>query len=405
MTGAAPRPVELVVRRDLARNRLTVFFRLLLAIPHLVMLVVLGITAVVIAVIGWFAALALGRLPTWIHDYLGGWLRWSARVGCYVQLVTDEYPPFTLEAADHPVRLEVPPGGPLNRWAVLGRIVLVVPAQVLRLAGTGINLFVVFAWFAGVFAGRTPRAVFDAIAIVQRYGQRTTAYLFLLTPAYPWGAFGDRVETGPRPAPPPGWPAGYPYGAGDPAAPPALPPPRPRPSPRPLPSPYAPAEPRWFTGVVTSGGRAIVIIALVLGIGDVARAGFAGDLATGGFEALTHIGTTVQVQAARTDVDAATRALSDGSCDQTSDAYCALTREQDLDAGLAELRDHVRSGPAEGGLRDQVLADITVLRAAAGNALDDGTLLAGGHVSARVGTAIHTLDRDLGDYLDRLQGR
>ncbi|MGH3745166.1 MAG: DUF4389 domain-containing protein, partial [Mycobacteriales bacterium] len=181
---ALPAPVELLVRRDLQRNRLTVFFRLPLVIPHLFVLVFLAVAACLVAVIGWFAALILGRLPGWAHGYLAGYLRWSARVGGYVSLITDTYPPFTLAPTDHPIRLVIPPPGRLRRWAVFGRLVLVVPAYFLSLAGAGAGLFVVFAWFAAVFVGRTPRAVFDAIATVQRFGHRMSAYLSLLTPVY-----------------------------------------------------------------------------------------------------------------------------------------------------------------------------------------------------------------------------
>lgn len=435
-----PVPVDLLVRRDLSRNRLTVFFRLLLVIPHLFVLLILGIAAFVAVVIGWFAALVLGRLPPWAHSYLAGYLRWWARVNAYYTLITDVYPPFSLEESDHPVRLVVPPPGPLNRWAVLGRIVLVVPAYVLSLAGAGINLFVVFAWFAGVFAGRTPRAVFDAIATVQRFNDRTAAYMYLLTPTYPWGAFGDRIESSSAPTAPPGWPAEY--GTGGPQATPSAPPTevtapqtRPRPSPypqSPTPPPAAtpppppwvyppmppavpavdsggpPAEPGWFTGVVTNGGRAIVIISLVLGVANVARTPFVGGYgggSVGGFGALTHLGTTVQVLSARRDLDEATNALRDGTCDQTTDSYCALTREQALGASLSTLRGHVRSGPSEDGRRDLVLNDIATLDLASGRALDDGTLLAGGSLAPDVAAAIDTLGRDLDVYVNRLQGR
>lgn len=451
MTAAAPGPVpvDLLVRRDLPRNRLTVLFRLLLAIPQLVVVFFLTIAGGVVAVIGWFAALVLGRLPGWAHDYLSGWLRWSARVNGYLMLVTDVYPPFSFSVTDHPVRLVVPPPGRLNRWAVLGRIVLVVPAYVLSLAGAGMNVFVVFAWFAGVFAGRTPRAVFDAVATTQRFGNRTAAYLFLLTPTYPWGAFGDRVASGSAPTAPPGWPPGYPYETVTPAAEPApaaepeLPRPRPTPyrrrpveapvappPPPPAPPPAAPgwayppmppaltapaagpdeppSEPRWFTGVVTNGGRAIVIIALVLGVANVARTGIvqgSSGGSFGSFGALAHLGTTVQVVSARRDLDDATNTLENGSCDQTTDTYCALTQEQALASSLSELRGHVRSGPSEGGLRDRVLTDLDTVDTAAGDALDDGTLLAGSRLAPDVAAAIATLDHDLDAYVDRLQGR
>jgi hypothetical protein len=70
----------------------------LLAIPHLVILLVLGIGAFFVVVLAWFAILFTGRYPRWAFDYVVGVFRWSLRVQAYaVLLTTDEYPPFSLE--------------------------------------------------------------------------------------------------------------------------------------------------------------------------------------------------------------------------------------------------------------------------------------------------------------------
>lgn len=424
---AGPEPVLLLVRRDLPRRRLTVFFRLLLAIPHVVVLVALTLAAYAVGVIGWFAALALGRLPAWAHEYLTGWLGWSTRVGAYLELVTDAYPPFAFAAPAYPVQVIVPAAGRLNRWAVLGRIFLAVPAYVVTACFNGIWLFVVFAWFAGVFAGRTPRAVFDATATAVRYQARLSAYLWLMTPTYPWGAFGDRVDR--SVAAPPGWsppayPPGYPSGYPTAYPPVAEPAPQPEPVPEQAPAPvalpmppgYPPMppppetplaeeglrrEPAWYTGVLTSGGQAIVIIALVLGLAQ-----SAGNLATGGFGrgfgSLDHLGATIRVENARTGVDNAARTLEQGDCDQSTDSFCALQRAQDLDASLVELRDRVQAAPAEGGRRAQVLADIDVLRTSTDNLLDSGELLPDGVINPAVVVAIDRLDHDLDGYANAL---
>lgn len=79
------------------RNRLTVAFRLILAIPQLVVLALLGIAACVAVLIGFFAVLFTGRWPTGLRDFLIGVFRWSIRVEAYVALLTDEYPPFSLD--------------------------------------------------------------------------------------------------------------------------------------------------------------------------------------------------------------------------------------------------------------------------------------------------------------------
>ena len=69
-----------------------------LAIPHYVLLVFLGFAAVVTVVISWFAILFTGRYPKELARFVVGVMRWSVRVGAYAfLLVTDVYPPFTLD--------------------------------------------------------------------------------------------------------------------------------------------------------------------------------------------------------------------------------------------------------------------------------------------------------------------
>ena len=92
-----PHPVRLVVEDDYRRNRLTVFFRLILAIPHLIVLVLWGIAAFFVAIAAWFAILFTGRYPRGLFDFVVGVGRWTNRVGAYAfLLVTDRYPPFRL---------------------------------------------------------------------------------------------------------------------------------------------------------------------------------------------------------------------------------------------------------------------------------------------------------------------
>jgi hypothetical protein len=79
------------------RNRLTVGFRIILAIPHLLVLAVLAIAAIVACVIGFFAVLFTGRWPEGLRTFVVGYQRWYTRVEAYVGLLTDEYPPFSLE--------------------------------------------------------------------------------------------------------------------------------------------------------------------------------------------------------------------------------------------------------------------------------------------------------------------
>jgi Domain of unknown function (DUF4389) len=70
----------------------------LLAIPHDIVLFFLEIGALVAVIIAWFAILFTGRYPRGLFDFVIGVMRWSNRVTGYaLVLVTDAYPPFSLQ--------------------------------------------------------------------------------------------------------------------------------------------------------------------------------------------------------------------------------------------------------------------------------------------------------------------
>ena len=70
----------------------------LLAIPHYILLFLLGVSACFIAFYAWFAILVTGRYPRSLFDFVVGVGRWGLRVGAYAfLLVTDRYPPFSMD--------------------------------------------------------------------------------------------------------------------------------------------------------------------------------------------------------------------------------------------------------------------------------------------------------------------
>jgi hypothetical protein len=79
------------------RNRLTVGFRLILVIPHLLVLAALFIAAFVVTVIAFFAVLFTGRWPDGMRRFVLSVARWYVRVDAYLLLLTDEYPPFAFD--------------------------------------------------------------------------------------------------------------------------------------------------------------------------------------------------------------------------------------------------------------------------------------------------------------------
>ena len=78
------------------RNRVTVFFRILMVIPHVIVLMVLGIVTALAYIVAFFAVLITGAWPEGLRAFVVKVLRWTVRVQAYMYLLTDEYPPFEL---------------------------------------------------------------------------------------------------------------------------------------------------------------------------------------------------------------------------------------------------------------------------------------------------------------------
>lgn len=96
--GEAPYPISLhVTAPDAPRDRLRIALRIVLVIPHLIVLCFLAIAWLVVTVIGWFAILLVGAYPAGMYAFSSSMLLWSLRVEAYMLLVVDEYPPFALE--------------------------------------------------------------------------------------------------------------------------------------------------------------------------------------------------------------------------------------------------------------------------------------------------------------------
>ena len=194
-------PIRLVVTDDLHRSRLTVFFRLLLSIPHLLWLGLWSAVAFVIAVINWFATLIKGQSPQGLHDFLAGYLRYATHVEAYLLLAGNPFPPFFVGSTTgpYPIDLEVDPPVRQNRWKTGFRGFLAIPAVLLSAAflggpiawaafrGSGLAATTSFlTWFSALARGRSPRGLRDTTAWSVGYGAQAGAYLFLLTDTYPY---------------------------------------------------------------------------------------------------------------------------------------------------------------------------------------------------------------------------
>jgi hypothetical protein len=90
-------PVTLEIDYPENLKRFAPLYKWLLAIPHLIVLGVLGIVAFLGIFVAWFAILFTGKFPKGIFDFVVGVQRWNTRVTAYVLFMRDEYPPFSLK--------------------------------------------------------------------------------------------------------------------------------------------------------------------------------------------------------------------------------------------------------------------------------------------------------------------
>ena len=187
-------PIGLVVEDDLRRNRLTVFFRLLLAIPQAIWLGLWSIAAWVAVIIAWFAALVTGSVPAGLHMFLARYLRAATHFYSYVLLLADPWPPFGGAEGTYPVDLRVDPPAPQSRLTVLFRLVLAIPAFLLSYVFRVVNQLLAFlGWFYCLATGQMHEGMRDVSAWMVRYELQTYAYAYLLTGRYPSLAGGPGV--------------------------------------------------------------------------------------------------------------------------------------------------------------------------------------------------------------------
>jgi Domain of unknown function (DUF4389) len=190
----AQHPIRLVVNDDLQRNRLTVFFRLILAIPGLLWASLWGVIAILAWIVSWFATLFLGRTPDGLHTFLATFLRYVTHLRAYLLLIADPFPGFAGRPGSYPIDLDVDPPAPQNRLTVLFRIILAIPALIVTNILSNLSeLLAIFSWFVALVTGRVPEGLRNFAALALRIETQTYAYVLLLTDRYP--SFNVGVES------------------------------------------------------------------------------------------------------------------------------------------------------------------------------------------------------------------
>jgi hypothetical protein len=172
-----------------SRNRLTTAFRMILAIPHLIVSGVWGYFAELLAFIQWFIILFTGKRNQGLWDLQYAYLGYYARVTSYTSLLFDEYPAFGTAPGPAPVSTHLPYEEPANRLTNGLRLIWAIPALIIGIGiGIAAAVVVLVSWFAILFTGRHSRGMFDFILKATRFTLQLNTYLLLMTDTYPkWG--------------------------------------------------------------------------------------------------------------------------------------------------------------------------------------------------------------------------
>jgi hypothetical protein len=181
-------PITFDADYEVERNRLTTFFRPLVAIPWILWSYLYGIAALVVVVIAWFAVLFTKRYPEGMYSFVGNYLRFQARVGSFILLLTDELPPFGGGPSDdYPIRLDyAAPQPEYRRSRTFFKHLLVFPQQLLLYGVVFLAFNAAFiTWFRIVFTGKQSITMHDALELSMAYAMRVNGFSYVMTEAHP----------------------------------------------------------------------------------------------------------------------------------------------------------------------------------------------------------------------------
>lgn len=186
-SSAAGYPVRFDIAYPEGASRWKIFFRWILAIPHLVIVQLLGPVVQLLTVIALFAIVLLRRYPAEMFTFAVGCLRWKHNTMTYVLFHDGPYPPFSFDAGSYPhLTFEVSHREKFSRFLPLVKWLLATPHYVV-LTLLALLAFPVwlFAALALLVTGTFPRGAFTYLVGVGRWAARVEAYVLLLVDEYP----------------------------------------------------------------------------------------------------------------------------------------------------------------------------------------------------------------------------
>lgn len=168
------------------RSRLSNGLRIFYAIPHLIIVGVLGYASGAASLIQWFIILFTGKRNKSLWTFSRNVLDWQNRATTYLGMMYDAYPNFAFEKLNEPVHFSIDYEESADRLTNALRLIWAIPAMLISyFLAIAAAVITVICWFAILFTGTQPRGMFDFLLKVYRYSTRFNAYIGLLTDTYP----------------------------------------------------------------------------------------------------------------------------------------------------------------------------------------------------------------------------
>jgi hypothetical protein len=192
MSESADAPVRLDFSGPLEVSRWRPLINWIIAIPHFLVLWVLGVLAGVCLFVSFFTVLFTKQIPPQLFDIIVMTMRYSWRVASYALWMREDYPPFdftpgtTDNRMDPHTVLEIDRPDELTRWGPLYKWLLAFPHYIaLWFLAIGAFFALFWAFFVVLFTGSYPQGVRNYVVGVQRWTLRVQAYAGFLRDEYP----------------------------------------------------------------------------------------------------------------------------------------------------------------------------------------------------------------------------
>jgi len=191
MDGNLENYIEISIPGEKVQRR-RIIFNWLLAIPHLLFILLLGIVAVIFGLITLVAVLITGKIPRFSYSYVLGLVRYANRVWGFIVYFFPSYPKFrfkfdgAVDTSDYQLKTHFSENpDKVKRWRIFS-LILVIPHMILSyFLGTARYALLGTAALYALVTGRYPDPIRAIMEALSTYDHRIVMYIFMISNKYP----------------------------------------------------------------------------------------------------------------------------------------------------------------------------------------------------------------------------